>query len=39
MAVLAHARDLDLPDWLIFSGAIYQPVWNHLTEARPWTTG
>ena len=28
------ARDLDLPDWLIFSGAIYQPVWNHLT-GRP----
>ena len=31
MRVLATARDLDLPDWLIFSGAIYQPVWNHLT--------
>lgn len=34
MSVLATARDLDLPDWLIFSGAIYQPVWNHLT-GRP----
>lgn len=34
MSVMAVARDLDLPDWLIFSGAIYQPVWNHLT-GRP----
>jgi uncharacterized protein len=34
MHVLAVARDLRLPDWLIFSGAIYQPVWNHLT-GRP----
>ena len=31
MAVLKTARELDLPDWLIFSGAVYQPVWNHLT--------
>ena len=31
MRVLATARDLDLPDWLVFSGAIYQPVLNHLT--------
>jgi uncharacterized protein len=34
MPVLETARDLDLPDWLIFSGAIYQPVLNHLT-GRP----
>ena len=34
MQVLATARDLDLPDWLIFSGAIYQRVLNHLT-GRP----
>jgi hypothetical protein len=34
MQVMATARDLDLPDWLIFAGAIYQPVWNHLT-GRP----
>jgi hypothetical protein len=34
MRVMAVARDLDLPDWLVFSGAIYQPVWNHLT-GRP----
>ncbi len=31
MAVMAVARDLSPPDWLIFSGAIYQPVWNSLT--------
>ena len=30
MHVLAGARDLALPDWLVFSGAVYQPVWNHL---------
>ena len=34
MQVMETARTLDLPDWLIFSGAIYQPVWNHLT-GRP----
>jgi hypothetical protein len=34
MQVLTVARTLDLPDWLIFSGAIYQPVWNQLT-GRP----
>lgn len=31
MQVLRHARDFDLPDWLIFSGAVYQPVLNRLT--------
>ena len=31
MQVLETARELDLPDWLIFSGAIYQRVLNHLT--------
>jgi len=31
MHVLAVARELDLPDWMVFSGAVYQPVWNHLT--------
>jgi hypothetical protein len=35
MRVLATARDLDLPDWLVFSGAVYQPVWNHLTGRDP----
>ena len=34
MQVLATARDLGLPDWLIMSGAVYQPVLNHLT-GRP----
>jgi len=34
MHVLATVRDLDPPDWLIFSGAVYQPVLNHLT-GRP----
>lgn len=34
MRVLQTARELDLPDWLIFSGAVYQPVLNHLT-GRP----
>ena len=31
MQVLSIARTLDLPDWLLFSGAVYQPVLNHLT--------
>jgi hypothetical protein len=35
MRVLTVARSLDLPDWLVFSGAIYQPVWNHLTGREP----
>jgi len=34
MQVLAVARRLCLPDWLVFSGAVYQPVLNHLT-GRP----
>ena len=34
MHVMETARALDLPDWLVFSGAIYQPVLNHLT-GRP----
>jgi hypothetical protein len=35
MHVMRTARDLALPDWMIFSGAIYQPVWNHLTGRDP----
>ena len=35
MRVLDVARGLALDDWLIFSGAIYQPVWNHLTGRPP----
>jgi hypothetical protein len=34
MEVLRTARALDLPDWMVFSGAVYQPVLNHLT-GRP----
>jgi hypothetical protein len=34
MQVLSVARHLSLPDWLVLSGAIYQPVLNHLT-GRP----
>ena len=35
MRVLQTARELDLPDWLLFSGAVYQPVFNHLTGRDP----
>lgn len=35
MTVMRIARSLALPDWLIFSGAIYQPVWNHQTGRPP----
>ena len=35
MHVLERARELALPDWLIVSGAVYQPVWNHLTGRDP----
>ena len=31
MQVLGTARDLNLPDWLVMSGAVYQRVLNHLT--------
>jgi uncharacterized protein len=34
MRVLSVARHLCLSDWLVFSGAVYQPVLNHLT-GRP----
>jgi len=34
MHVLTTVRALDLPDWRIFSGAVYQSVWNALT-GRP----
>ncbi len=35
MEVLRAARDLALPDWMVFSGAVYQPVLNHLTGRPP----
>ena len=34
MRTLRLARDLDLPDWWIVSGALYQQVWNALA-GRP----
>lgn len=34
MHVLTVARSLGLPDWRVFSGAVYQTVWNALA-ARP----
>src|SRR6201984_929500 len=34
LRVLSVARRLCLPDWLVFSGAVYQPVLNHFTR-RP----
>lgn len=38
MRTFEAARLLDLPDWWIVSGAIYNQVWNHLT-GRPEMTG
>lgn len=35
MRVMTTAHSLGLPDWLIFSGAIYQSVLNHLTGRAP----
>lgn len=35
MRVLETARDLDLPDWMVVSGAVYQRVLNHLTGRDP----
>ncbi len=34
MHVLTTVRRLDLPDWRVFSGAVYQSVWNAVT-GRP----
>ena len=35
MQVLTGIRSLDLPDWRLFSGAVYQTVWNALTGRDP----
>jgi hypothetical protein len=35
MRVLETARDLDLPQWRVVSGAVYQTVWNALTGRAP----
>lgn len=34
MQVLTTVRGLGLDDWRVFSGAVYQSVWNHVT-GRP----
>lgn len=33
--VLERARKLDLPDWALIAGAVYQAVWNALTGREP----
>ena len=35
MRMLSNHRALDLPDWLIMSGAVYQRVPNALTKQPP----
>ena len=35
MAVLTTLRNLDLPDWRVASGAVFQTVWNALTGRAP----
>lgn len=35
MHILRVARGIDLPDWLVFSGAVYQSVLNYLTGRVP----
>ena len=35
MRVLHDLRDLDLPDWLLTAGALYNRVWNELTGRPP----
>ena len=35
MRVLTTVRALNLPDWLVMSGAVYQLVLNHLTGRAP----
>jgi len=35
VAVLERARELDLADWYVTAGAVYQTVWNGLTGRPP----
>lgn len=35
MRVLETVRDLGPPDWMLFSGAVYQTAWNALTGRAP----
>ena len=37
MTALSTARAMDLPDWWIVAGAIYNQVWNHLTDRSQMT--
>jgi len=37
MEVLQGMREIDLPEWWVASGAIYNSVWNHLTNRPPET--
>lgn len=38
MDIMKGLREVDLPDWLLVAGAIYNQVWNNLTD-RPSLTG
>ncbi|VAW20241.1 hypothetical protein MNBD_ALPHA11-1091 [hydrothermal vent metagenome] len=35
--LLTQLQEFDLPDWLLVSGAIYNNVWNHLTDRNSMT--
>jgi uncharacterized protein len=35
MRVMRGVRALDLPDWRLVSGCVYQTAWNHLTGRDP----
>ncbi len=35
MRVMRTVRELGLPDWRLFSGAVYQTVWNSVTGRDP----
>lgn len=35
MQVLETLREVNLPDWRVFSGAVYQTAWNALTGRDP----
>lgn len=37
MEVLEALREIDLPDWLLVAGALYNRVWNALTDRPPYS--
>ena len=39
MQVMTTVRGLGLNDWRIFSGAVYQSVWNAVTGRAPAQSG